>query len=138
MRSIVHRGIRRTSRRQEAVAARRDGAERHRAVRDVPGAVLGFGEPHRLAGECAADEDEAAAPLDLAVRAHPPDLAVGWIGGLAQHPVEATRRGGVMLGRRRIGEPLVRTLLVVEALEGAEARALLSEAAGGRAGGLLQ
>ena len=35
----------------QAVAAMSDDAERDRAVADVPGAVLGFGEADRLAGQ---------------------------------------------------------------------------------------
>jgi hypothetical protein len=40
-------------------------------------ATLVLDEAHGLAGQCLADEDVFAAPLDRAVGAHPPDLMVG-------------------------------------------------------------
>jgi hypothetical protein len=122
----------------QTVAAMIDDAERHRAVGEAPVTVVAWREPDRLASQRRADIDELALPFDLPVRAHPPDLLIARILGLAQHAVEAPRRRRVMFGGCGIGERLVRALLVVEAPEGVEAVELLPQAARRRVGGVLQ
>src|ERR1700716_2234637 len=57
---------------------------------------------------------------------------------LAQHATEAARRDEVVCRRRIVAECLVRTLLVVEALEGVEALDLLAQRARRRIGGVLE
>jgi hypothetical protein len=99
----------------QAVAATIDEAEDDRAVADRP-AVGGLDEADRLAGQRAVDVDKFAAPFDFAGQAHAPHLAVGRIVGLAQHAVPAPRRGLVTIGWRRVAEPLVRALFVVQLL----------------------
>lgn len=59
-----------------------DEAERVIGEADDPVAGLGLGNADRLADQGLADEDESAAPLDLAVGADPPDRVLGIIGGL--------------------------------------------------------
>ena len=58
--------------------------------------------------------------------------------GLAQHAVPAAGRGAIALGGGGVAEPLVRALLVIDALKGAEAVELLAQAHGRRRGGVLE
>jgi len=85
-------------------------------------------EADRFAGEPAIEVDELAPPFDLAVRAHPPHFVVGRIVGLAQDAVPAPGRDSIMFGGSGVAERLVRALLVVEALKGAQAVELLAQA----------
>src|SRR5262245_18749890 len=102
----------------------RDDTEFDRPVVGCP-AVVVFGEPDGFTNQCFADVDRVAAPADLAIVAHAPDRLVRPVMGLAQNPVEAPRRDGVMIGRRVVAKGLMRALLVVETLEGAQALELL-------------
>src|SRR5271166_7067422 len=112
--------------------AESDGAETDRPAGGV------FGEADRLAGERAIDVDELAPPSDFAVGAHPPHLLIDRIVGLAQDAVPAPGRDLIMFGRGGVAERLVRPLLVVEPLKGAEAVELLAQALRRRRGGVLQ
>src|SRR5262249_61815685 len=116
----------------------RDNAKFDRTIAGGPVAVLVLGETDWLADQRFADVDRVALPPDLTVVAHAPDGVVGAVGRLAQHAVEAPRRDGVMLGRRIVAERGVRTLFIVENLEGAQALELLAQAPGGRASRVLQ
>lgn len=93
--------------------------EDDRPEADGPVALGVFTEADRFAAERFVDVDRATLPLDLAVPAHPPHRLIGIIAGLAQHAVEAPGRECVTLRRSIVAKRLVRTLLVVEALEGA-------------------
>jgi hypothetical protein len=110
----------------QAIAAVSDHAEFDRPVVDDPTSVVVFGKTDRLADESLADVDRAAVPLDLAVVTHAPDAVVGALTGLAQYAVVATRRGRIAVGRRGVVERLVRTLFIVETLEGLQLPDLLA------------
>ena len=83
-------------------------------------------------------KNELAPPFDFAVRAHPSDLVVDRIVGLAQNAVPAPGRGLIMFGGGGVAERLVRALLIIETLKGAEAVELLAQAVGRRRGGVLE
>jgi len=127
-RSVVHKSTAGGFGFAQAVAAMGDDAESDRAVGDAPSAVLAFRKADRLAGERAIEVDELAPPFDFAVGAHPPHLVVDRIVGLAQDAVPAPGRGLIMFGGSGVAERLVRALLVVEALKGAQAVELLAQA----------
>src|SRR5271165_7215377 len=136
-RSVVHKSTAGRFGFSQAVAAMGDDAEHDRAEADRP-AVGVFGEADRFAGERAIEVDELAPPFDFAVRAHPSDLVVDRIVGLAQNAVPAPGRGLIMFGGGGVAERLVRALLIIETLKGAEAVELLAQAVGRRRGGVLE
>src|SRR5208337_4713157 len=74
-RSVVHKSTGRPRARRRLVAAKTaglvDAAELEASVANQPFAVVGVLDRDRFADERLADEDEAAGPLDFAVRAHP-------------------------------------------------------------------
>src|SRR5271165_572839 len=136
-RSVVHKSTAGGFGFAQAVAAMGDNAENDRAEADRPaGGVLG--EADRLAGERAIEVDELASPFDFAVRAHPLDLVVDRIVGLAQDAVPAPGRGLIVVGGGGVAERLVRALLIIETLKGAEAVELLAQTLGRRRGGVLE
>ena len=104
-------------------------------VADQPFARFGLLDRHRLADQRLADENQLAAPFDLAVRPHPADRGLVRIIGRAQ----GTRIGalGGAIERSRGGEiqRLVRTVMVVDGAEGVEAPLLLGRRGRRRAGG---
>src|SRR5205085_8905369 len=114
---VVHKSTGRALGFAQAVAAMGDDAEFDRSVERLP-AVLVFDESDWLADQRFADVNRVSLPPDLAVVTHAPDRVIGAVVRLAQHSVEAPRRGGVMLGRRLIAQSLVRAFFVVETLEG--------------------
>src|SRR5271165_3327878 len=136
-RSVVHKPTAGRFGFSQAVAAMGDDAENDRAEADRPaGGVLG--EADRLAGERAIEGNELAPPFDFAVRAHPPDLVVDRIVGLAQDAVPAPGRGLIVVGGGGVAERLVRALLIVDALKGVEAVELLAQALRRRRGGVVE
>jgi hypothetical protein len=98
--------------------------------------VVALGDAYQLADERLADEGEVATSFDFAAGAHPPHLVL-CVAPLVLEPLRhAARRRRIDLGRRLLAERLVRTLLVVMAAEGVEARLLLVCAFHRRARGL--
>ena len=118
-RSVVHKSTAGRFGFSQAVAAMGDDAEHDRAEADRP-AVGVFGQADRFAGERAIEVDELASPFDFAVQAHPSDLVVDRIVGLAQNAVPAPGRGLIMFGGGGVAQRLVRALLIIETLKGAE------------------
>ena len=106
-----------------------DDADLDEAEADEPAAVFALDEAERFAGERLVDVGLDAAMANRAVGAHAPDLLLGRIRRLAQHPVPAPRRGGIVLGRGIVAERRMRPLLVVDAPELTEAVELLAQAA---------
>src|SRR5258708_40237035 len=94
-------------------------AEHDRAIADGPAGGVVLDEADRLADQGLVDVDRAIAPADIAVVAHPPHLVLSAIFRLAQDTVGSSRRRRVLVGRRGVAKRLMRTLFVVETLEGA-------------------
>lgn len=99
-------------------------------------ALVELGDADDLSGQRLADEEMAAAPLDLAVGADAADLMVGVVPGVFEPVREGPRRGRPVIGRRGLVQRLVRPLIVVVAAEGVEAGLLLGQAGRRRIGGL--
>ena len=98
--SVVHKSTGPSFGFAQAVAAMSDDAEHDRVRRRRSKSPSSFSmRPTGSPTRACADVDRVAAPSDLAVVAHAPDLVIGAIARLAQHAVEAPRRGSVMLGR---------------------------------------
>src|SRR5882672_8213192 len=111
-----------------------DEAEFDIGVAHAPVATGGLFDPDRFADQHLADEDQVPTPLDLAVGADPPHLAVPAIVGLAQGAGVGPWRRPVK--RRRILEAqgFVRPFTVVDPAEAVEARLLLGQACRRRLG----
>src|SRR5262249_33036250 len=109
--------------------AMRNDAELDWTKRDCPVTVYVLDQTDRLADQSGADVDRVTLPLDLAVVANPPDDAVTAVLRLAQHAVPQPWRDTVVLSGRVVAERLVRTLVVVKALEVLEALQLLAQRA---------
>src|SRR5260370_16530947 len=89
-----------------------------------------------LTGDRFGHEEQAAAPLDLAARAHAPDLLVRTIIDIADRLDERPGRRAIELGRLALAQRLVRSLMVERAAEGIEAALVVGSGGGRRLGGL--
>src|SRR5260370_12842323 len=98
---------------------------------DEPVTVGTLADGDGLTGDRFGHEEQAAAPLDLAARAHAPDLLVRTIIDIADRLAERPGRRAIELGRLALAQRLVRSLMVERAAEGIEA-ALLVRSGGAR------
>src|SRR5579862_6888820 len=87
--------------------------DRHIEEADLPLTGLGLLHGDGLADQGAADMDEVALPLDLAVRSHVADRRLARIVGLWKSVGHLAGRALIEAGRRSLPERLMRTLLVV-------------------------
>jgi hypothetical protein len=122
----------------KTVAAMSDDPERDRPIVGGPITILIFDETDWLADQSLADIDRVALPSDLAIVANASKLVVRSVVRLAQDPIEAPQRAGIVLGWSIVAERLVRALFVVNALEVTQTVELLSQAPRRRVGGVLQ
>src|SRR3546814_4095528 len=102
--------------------------------RSVSGRCLG--DADGLADERLADEDEIAAPPDLAIGAHTPHGMLGVVGQRLDALGPAARARRVSAGRRLLAQRLVRPDFVVLLPEAVEAPLLGGKRAGRRFGGV--
>src|SRR5882762_7906502 len=113
-----------------------DAAEREVGEADDPVTGLGLCNTDGLADERLAEEDEIAAPSDLAVGAHAPHRMRGLVVWLLDARGIGARAWLIPAGRGLLAERLVRPLVVVRRPEAVEAPLLGGERAGRRSGGL--
>src|SRR5262249_36529739 len=102
---------------------------------DVATALM-LGETYELAGECFADKDLFALPLDHSVPTHAPHLLIGVVPRIFQARRHSAGRRSPMCGGRRLLERFMRTFLVVVSTEAIEAALLLNRRCRGRFGQL--
>src|SRR6266481_7504304 len=79
---------------------------------DQPIAGFGFGDADRLAGQRLAEEDQIAAPFDLAVGTHPAHRVLGVVPRLLDPARIRPQRRAEAAGRRHLAERFVRAMVV--------------------------
>ena len=121
----------------EALVFRVDEAELEVGEANEPFAVVGLGDPDRLASEHPADEDQFTTPLDLAIRTHAAYCAVVAIERLAQGTWVGTWRGLVERGRRLEAQGLVRAIDIELCAKAVERVLLRSQCRGRRVGSVV-
>src|SRR5262249_24482152 len=104
-----------------------DEAEFDAGEADPPVAAGALGDANGFADQDLAEEDELAAPLDLAVGVDTSHRMIAVVGRLAQRTRIAPGRGPVERRRRLLAERLMRPLLVELAAEAVEAALLGGE-----------
>src|SRR5258705_13777118 len=130
-RSAVHKSTGpsfRVSRPLEATVIDVDEAQVDVGIAHLPFTGWASADADRLADQHLADEDQLAVPLDLAVRAHPADLAVLAIHRLLQLAWIAPRRWPGERSGIVEGERFVRPFAVVDPAESNQTRLLLGHA----------
>src|SRR6185312_5706251 len=113
-----------------------DDAELDVGEADDPVAGFGLGDTDGFVNERFAEEEQVAAPSDLAIAAHAADGVLGIVPGVFDLGGIGPGRAAIAAGRWHLAERLVRTVVVEVVAEAIEACLLLGGRVGGRPRGL--